>query len=474
MVRSVGASVALLSALCSCNAVLGIETGELAADAGSATTTTASGSGGAPPEGWARAFGDGKDQGVVGVASDSAGNVYVVGNFQGSIDLGGGVFTSHGDWDVFLAKLDPNGEPLWQKQFGDQLTDLAGGIAVDPSGKVFVTGGFTGAVDFGTGALSSPGDSSVFVAAFSADGDALWARGFGGAGPQIGLGVAAGVGSVVVTGSYGGSIDFGGGPVISAGGVDAFVLRLDSSGNTSWATAFASKWNEQGRGAAITPNGDVVVAGWFDGDLTIGVTGLVVDGPRDAFVVELGGVDASLHWVAEIGGLGDDLAAAVASDGNGAAYVAGWFEGDAAFGVGTATAVGGRDGFVARFDGDGGLDWVAPVGGALDDALGAVAVTGDGAVAVGSAKGSVKLGEAGHANAKNGVEDLLLAYVGSNGALFGGTLVGGVGQDQGSAVALTPDGDRIVGGTAVGPIDLGTGLVTTKGGLDAIVAKLPH
>src|SRR6185295_3708162 len=92
------------------------------------------------------------------VASDPAGNLIVVGHFDGTIDLGGGVLTSAGGFDVFVAKLDPAGNHLCSKRWGDGLAQFAGAVAVNASGDVFAGGHFQGTMDIGGDTLNSAGD----------------------------------------------------------------------------------------------------------------------------------------------------------------------------------------------------------------------------------------------------------------------------------------------------------------------------
>jgi hypothetical protein len=92
---------------------------------------------------------------------------------------------------------------------------------------VVVTGSFEGAVDFGGGELVSAGAADVFVATYSADGRFVWARAFGGPGSDRGLSAAFdAVGDVLLAGSFEGTVDFGAGPLTSAGATDIFLVRI--------------------------------------------------------------------------------------------------------------------------------------------------------------------------------------------------------------------------------------------------------
>jgi hypothetical protein len=152
--------------------------------------------------------------------------------------------------------------------------DQAFGIAVDGSSDVLVTGGFSDTVDFGGGPLASAGGQDVFMAKYSgSDGSPLWSRRFGGGGFfDAGFGIAAdGSGNVVVTGEFGGVVGFGGDPLESAGDHDVFVAKYSGSdGSHVWSIRFGGTFTDFGRATALEENGRVLVTGSFSGTVDFG------------------------------------------------------------------------------------------------------------------------------------------------------------------------------------------------------------
>ena len=63
-------------------------------------------------------FGGTSDDIAYGVALDGSGNVVIVGQFQNTVDFGGGALTSAGDRDIFVAKYSPSGAYLWARRYG--------------------------------------------------------------------------------------------------------------------------------------------------------------------------------------------------------------------------------------------------------------------------------------------------------------------------------------------------------------------
>jgi len=182
---------------------------------------------------WSKRFGDtNSDQGV-GIAVDGARNVLVTGQFGGTVDFGGGPLMSADANDIFVAKYDASGTHLWSKGFGGiDGSDIGFGIAVDGARNVLVTGTFGGPVDFGGGPLTSAGGSDIFIATYDASGAHVWSKRFGDLpGFDSGFGIAVDEArNVLVTGVLVGTVDFGGGPLTSAGGLDIFIAKFEEIG----------------------------------------------------------------------------------------------------------------------------------------------------------------------------------------------------------------------------------------------------
>src|SRR6185295_3676510 len=128
-----------------------------------------------------RVGGDSTDNGYA-LAVDSTGNVVVTGLFAGTVDFGGGPLPSAGLSDIFLAKYSAaNGSHMWSKTFGSSSSGEAGhGVEVDGNNDVLLVGKFSGTTNFGGGLVTSAGNSDVFVAKYrGADGGHVWSKRFG-------------------------------------------------------------------------------------------------------------------------------------------------------------------------------------------------------------------------------------------------------------------------------------------------------
>jgi hypothetical protein len=155
--------------------------------------------------------------GGTAIALDGDGNVFVTGVVRGPVDFGGGRLGGGFLPAVFVVKFDANGDHLWSQIFGDSGA-RGQGIAVDGAGNVLVAGEFLGTVDFGGGSLISAGSFDIFVAKFDPSGTPLWSKRFGDIDSDRGWGIAVdGTENVVVTGEFEGTVNFGDGSLVGAG-----------------------------------------------------------------------------------------------------------------------------------------------------------------------------------------------------------------------------------------------------------------
>ena len=159
-------------------------------------------------------------------AVDAKGNAVIVGSFDQAFDDGGRAVSSAGMDDIFVLALDPGGKVLWSERFGGPEADTPRAVAIDETGNIVLGGSFGGSVDFGGGVLTAAvGHPSAFVVQLDPGGKYVWAQTFA-SDDVIVNGLAIGPnGLIAATGSFAGAIDFGGGPLPTAGGDDIFVAR---------------------------------------------------------------------------------------------------------------------------------------------------------------------------------------------------------------------------------------------------------
>ena len=323
-----------------------------------------------------------------GVTVDGSGNVYITGQFQGTVDFdpGAGVFnlTSVGAYDVFIQKLDANGNFLWAKQIGSSGSDIGYAIKIDGSGNVYTTGVFQSSADFDPGAgvfiLSTNGGDDVFIQKLDASGNFIWAKTFGGTASDFAYSITTDVsGNVFTTGYFVGlNADFdpsaGVFNLSSVGAEDIFIQKLDASGNFLWAKRMGNTTNDIGYSISADGSGNVFTTGHFrsfvDFDPGAGVFNLTSAGIEDIFIQKL---DASGNflWAIRMGSTQTDIGYGLSSDGSGNIYTTGFFgqtvDFDPGAGVFNLTSAASDDIFISKLDANGNFLWAVSMGGSSAD-----------------------------------------------------------------------------------------------------------
>jgi hypothetical protein len=311
--------------------------------------------------------GSGDDYGVA-IAVDSAGEAHVAG-YTSSVDFPTttSAFQSYyggGSYDGFLAKLNAAGSALvFATYLGGMANDTAAGVALDPSGNVYVTGQ-TQSSNFPVLNAVQPAnsESDAFVVKMNASGQIAYATYLGGTGLNNGTGIAAdAAGNAYVTG-FTDAPDFpvtaGAYQIANNGSYNAFVAVLNASGNNIVsATYLGGSGPDVSYGIALDGSGNVYIAGSTN-SMNFPMQASVqpnYSGGGDAFAAGFNNQLSSLLYSTYFGGSGSDVAAGIAVDSAGDAYITGWTSsGESSVGLPITpgayqpTGRGGLDAFVAK------------------------------------------------------------------------------------------------------------------------------
>jgi hypothetical protein len=276
------------------------------------------------------------------VAVDVDGNVYMAGTFQGTVDFDAGpglaLRTSAGSNDSFVAKYSPQGVLLWATRFGGSESDQANAIAVDSSGEVHVAG-TTASAGLGTSGSFQPNH---------------------------------------------------------AGSTDGFVLKLDAAGNMVFATYLGGGSSDEASGIAIDSLGSILVTGATTSanfPTANAAQGSFGGGGGDFFVTKLNPAGTAVTYSTFLGRIGNDVGSAIAVDGSGNAYVAGYTRSSNFPIVGSAVRssfVGSAEGVVLKFSPTGTLLYSSFLGGndTFGEGLESIAVDSAGNIYVAGGGGS--------------------------------------------------------------------------------------
>ncbi|HEX5134418.1 MAG TPA: hypothetical protein VFW81_03410 [Thermoanaerobaculia bacterium] len=407
------------------------------------------------------------------LALDGTGNVVVVGAFQGSVDFGGGSLTSVGGIDMFVAKYSASGAHLWSRRFGGASDDYAEAVTVDGAGDVAVAGYFSGSADFGSGVLTSAGGTDAVVAKYSSNGTAVWSRRFGGTGTDRALGIGADASNnLVLTGYFCVTVDFGGGPLTSAGLADAFLVKYSSTGGHVWSKRFGGTSSDVPLGIDVAAGGNIAMTGYFQGTANFGGQNLTSAGGNDIFAASYDSTGREL-WSKAWGNSAEDRGTSIAIDGQGSVIVTGSFTGDVDFGGGRLPNSGGSDIFLVKYSSNGMHQWSRSYGttAAVGDIANAVAVDGaNNVLLTGSIVGAVDFG--GGALAGNGSYDVFIAKFRSDASHVWSKRAGALYDDHGWGIAADSTGNVFSTGDFYLSVDFGGGALVNEAGTDSYIVKL--
>jgi len=287
---------------------------------------------------------------------------------------GTAIFTT----DVFVCKLNAGGTFIWAKSFGGAAGDVGDNIAVDKSDNVFISGQFNDIADFdpGTGITSlNAADGPIFISKLDATGAFQWVKQFNtnyAPGHQLAVDLEN---SVYLTGEFSGIVDFNPGTAAadtffltsdySANSTtirsnDAFLLKLTNNGLFSWVHRIGGSGTATGRGVTLDRLNNIYVVGTFTNIIDFGGTAPTINytslGSNDVFVEKVNNT-GNLIWATRYGGKGAEFCRAIAVDESGNVFTAGHFvttlsSGPANFHTGTDTAAltihGGYDAYVHK------------------------------------------------------------------------------------------------------------------------------
>lgn len=329
---------------------------------------------------WAvRGGGGGQDVGAA-IATDGT-NIYAIGNFSFNAvtpaNFGPFNPTSNGTGtDVWVAKLDANGTYTAVTSFGStNLGDNGQGICTDPTGNVYISGTYNTTITFGgTPALNVTGGSGndMFIVKLNASLVPQWSRGGGStASFDNGGGGAvcyhAALNEVIAVGCYNATAaTYGSVTLPNSGGNEIAIVELDAAtGNFLHAVSAGGGGAADDEALGVCYDAttqDVLVTGYFNGNIQFGATPALTNGGQtDFYVTRYSPASDTYIWAAAGGGTGMERSSAIANNGSGSVAIAGQFSGTLTFGASNLSAPGTlADPMVASFAiADGTKEWAA-------------------------------------------------------------------------------------------------------------------
>ena len=311
---------------------------------------------------WAKRAGGADWDNARAVAVDGPGNIYLAGSFRspsitfGSITL---TNTAAGMYDAFLVKYDSDGNVVWADATGGPGNNDPISLSTDPMGNVFITGNFSGSImTFGPLTVTNHGLDDLFIAKYDASGNVLWAKSEGGSREDWCYSVSADIsGNAYITGMFRSeTISFGTIFLNNSAGnyhsMDIYLAKFDGSGSVLWATGAGGFDNDMANSVVTDPGGNVFITGFFySNSITFGSTTLVNTNTHSDMFLAKYNPAGSVLWALRSGGTDDDNGNSVARDATGSICMTGIFASPVInFGSDTLINAGAGDLFLARLD----------------------------------------------------------------------------------------------------------------------------
>jgi FG-GAP-like repeat/Beta-propeller repeat len=456
---------------------------------------------------WAKSIGGLRDERVSGIAIDGSGNVYTTGFFNGTVDFDPSLMgttnlvSADGTTDIFISKLDSNGNFVWAKAMGGSNVDIGTSIAIDGSGNVYTTGSFSGTVDFdpsltGTANLLTGDPSNVFLSKLTAAGNFVQAQQFVSGSLGVSKTVVDNLGNRYTVGTFSGTVDFdpsltGTSNLVSVGGNDIFISKLDSRGNFVWAKAIGGTTADDATSIAIDGSGNIYTAGTFSGTVDFdpnltGTNNFASIGDTDIFISKLDS-SGNFVWAKTMGGRSYNIVHDLAIDTNGNVYTTGSFVGTNDFdpsltGTNNLVSTEGTDFFTSKLDSSGNFVWAKAMGGSITAYIAtSIAIDGSGNVyTTGTFQGTVDFDPSltGVTTLSTaGDSDIFIRKLDSGGNFVWAKSMGNTSDDFATSIAIDGSGNVYTTGYFYGTTDFdpsltGTTNLVSAGNSDVFISKL--
>ncbi|MFM9985475.1 MAG: T9SS type A sorting domain-containing protein, partial [Flavobacteriales bacterium] len=328
-------------------------------------------------------------------------NIYIAGDFEGTVDFDPGVNVvqaiSLGAHDSYVAKYSPTGELIWAKFFGAFQQQGITGMDMDNEGNLIFTGNFQYTVDFDANdgvaeltPLVNESSEDVFVAKWTSNGEFVWVKQLGGMGSQSSFSMALDTqDNILITGNFTDVMDCdpdAGEFLLTPIGTNftAFIVKLSSNAEFLWAKQIGDGSQDIGMIVKTDDYLNIYYAGHFDGtvDFDGGLNGgeLTAYGSRDVFICKLA-FDGSFLWVSRFGGAETEHPVDMDIDTDGNVYVTGFFQATCDFdpsdAVQNLSVYGQYDGFISVLNTGGVYQWAARLGNNFYDSGISITVTDD-------------------------------------------------------------------------------------------------
>ena len=299
---------------------------------------------------WTHRYGGTDDKAFSELVVDPFGNIVGIGYFYNTITVNS-LFTTAGSNDIFIAKFDPNGNPLWSKHLGGIGSDDGLDIATDPVGNVIAVGSIT----------TNSNDQGALMVKYAPDGTQRFLKefGVGDDSTQVIAYVNTDLAkNIIVAGAFQGSINLGGATLHNTGGPTFFMAKFDQTGNHIWSKRFVTTTEliYSLGGMETSRDGETTLYGLMDGSIDFGNGALTTTGGYDIFLARFD-ANGNVLWAHKYGDAGDQYPGNIAINESGKIAMIGFAKSAINLGGGPLVPTGNINPFLAVFTPQGTHVW---------------------------------------------------------------------------------------------------------------------
>lgn len=382
-------------------------------------------------------------------------------------------------WAVFLVKYDSNGNVLWAKNSicsGCYSDNNSMGVSVDNNGNAYIIGRSNSTITFGTYTITNSGNYDMFIAKFDTNGNVLWAKSAGGTGADVATGISVdGSGNVFVSGYfYSSSISFGVYTLSNSGSYNVFLTKYDSNGNVIWAKSSIGISGDAALSVSADQSGNVFITGAFTSpQVTFGTYTITNSGNADVFITKYDN-NGNILWAKSAGSGGNECANGISSDINGNAYVTGWFKNPIlSFGTYTLSnsGIGNNEVFITKYDGNGNVVWARNAGATAYCQGWSVSTYTSGVFVVGSFTNTISFGTKTITSAPGSIDPMFIVQYDLSGNVICADALSSGGDDQNGVCANKYGSAYVASDFEINPFVVGSNTLSLTGGEDVFIAK---
>ncbi|MEK7675920.1 MAG: TIGR02597 family protein [Verrucomicrobiota bacterium] len=333
---------------------------------------------------WERVYGGSGDDGGLSIRQTGDGG-YIWLAWSASGISGNKSSAGFGSYDFWLVKLDSNGDKLWEKVFGGTSDDQATVLWQTSDGGCILGGGSASGVS-GNKTSASFGSGDIWIVKVDANGNKQWEANFGGNDndamyPHNGGLKQTSDGGFILAGHSRSPIS-GNKTKAGFGGDDFWLVKIDASGGKQWDQVFGGSGMDGSPAVDATSDGGYIIGGISPSPVSGNKTAIGFGGD-DGWLIKTDG-NGNKQWEQVFGGTGSDYLFSLRQVGDGG-YLLGLFSTSGVSGNKTTPSFGGGDYWVIKIDGNGAKQWERAFGGSGGDGYRtAFKVTSDGGLILGT------------------------------------------------------------------------------------------